>query len=229
MKSPTPGVSISLLPRFHGSAAAEIDKRFEQVGDDDNWEVREWTASALSHVIGGHFDLVTPRLREWAVHPSPNVRRMVVVATGYAMRDCAEQQSQQLLDLLTPLMSDDDAYVSKNLGPFALGSYAIRYQTALVATWGHGLDLDNAQAAWNLAMMFTTEGAKKVLSFQVLLSSLVRDGRRPIQGAVLKALRNIAKRNEPALTVMLAAWEASPATCDAASRARIVLGATPSR
>lgn len=156
-------IGIALLPPFYATLASEINVQFLRVSDDDNWEVREWAASALAHVIAGHFDIVYPHLWEWSAHPSANVRRMVVVAVGYATRDCASAQCERLLDVLTPLMADTDPYISKNLGAFALGSYAIRYQDEVVAQWAAGLDRRDEQTAWNLAMMFTTAEVVKHL------------------------------------------------------------------
>lgn len=173
------------------------------LGDDHNWKVREWAASALAHVISGHFEPVFHRLREWAIHPSPNVRPIVVVAAGYAMRDCTADQCQRLLDLLAPLMADTDRYVSKNLGAFALGSYAIRYQPDRVTRWAGQLDLDDEQAAWNVAMMFTTsEGAKQAALFPDVLARLVQDERKRVQTAFRKAEANLAKRNSAALATL---------------------------
>ena len=42
--------------------------------------------------------------------------------------------------------------------------------------------------------------------------------RKAVRRAVSEAVKNIARRNEPALTGMLAPWEASPRTRDAAGR-----------
>ncbi len=195
-------IGISLLSRVYDTAPVAIDQRFLSTGDDPNWEVREWAASALAHVISWHFELALPRLREWAMHPSPNVRRMVVVAAGYAMRDCTAAQCQELLDLLTPLLADSDPYVGKNLGAFALGGYAVRYWPELVMTWTSGLDLDDERTAWNLAMMFTTaQGAKAAVGFPKLLARLAEDERTRVKRAVQKATANLAKRNStgPAL------------------------------
>lgn len=197
-------IGISLLPPVYASAPEEIDARFLRTGDDPNWEVREWAASALAHVISGHFELTHSRLREWTEHPSPNVRRLAVVAAGYAMRDCTAAQCRQLLDLLTSVMADTDPYVSKNLGAFALGSYAIRYQPELVARWATRLDLADEQVAWNLTMMFTTaEGARRARHFSGLLEQLARDERRRVRSAVRKATANLARRNGNAATTGL--------------------------
>lgn len=192
-------IGISLLPPFYASAREDIDERFLHTGDDANWEVREWAASALAHVLGGHFELVHPRLREWTAHPSPNVRRLAVVAAGYAMRDCTAGQCWHLLDLFTPVMADIDPYVSRNLGAFALGAYAIRHQPDRVAQWATRLDLADEQVAWNLAMMFTTaEGAKQAERFPGLLEQLARDERRRVRGAVRKATAKLARRTSTA-------------------------------
>lgn len=196
-------IGISLLSRVYDTAPVAIGQRLLRTGDDDNWEVREWAASALAHVISGRFELVLPRVWEWAMHRSPNVRRMAVVAAGYAMRDCTAAQCQGLLDLLTPLMADPDPYVGKNLGAFALGGYAVRYRPELVATWTRGLDLDHERTAWNPTMMFTTaEGAKAAALFPDVLAHLAQDERRRVKSAVSKAVANIAKRNPSAVTTL---------------------------
>lgn len=193
-------IGISLPPPFYGSAPVEVDQRLLHTGDDPNWEVREWAASALAHVVSGHFELVVPRLRDWAAHPSPIVRRMVAVASGSAMRDCTPAHCEELLDLLTPLMADRDPYVGKNLGAFALGSYAIRYRPDLVARWVDTQDLGDERTAWNLAMMFTTsEGAKHADRFPAVLARLAEDERKSVRTALGKASANLAKRNSPAL------------------------------
>jgi len=197
-------IGISLLPPFYAAAPIPIDDRFLRTGDDASWEVREWAASALAHVISGHFDLVHPRLHEWTAHPSPNVRRMVVVAAGYAMRDCTTAQCRQLLDLLASVMADADPYVSRNLGAFALGSYAIRYQPELVAEWAPRLALDDERTARNLAMMFTTaEGARQAERFSELLARLAKDDRTRVRTAIRKATANLAKRTGNATTTGL--------------------------
>lgn len=196
-------IGISLLARVYDTAPVSIQEQFLRTGDDLNWEVREWAASALAHVISGHFELALPQVREWAMHPSPNVRRMVVVAAGYAMRDCTAAQSQGLLDLLTPLMADPDPYVGKNFGAFALGGYAVRYRPELVVAWTNALDLDDERTAWNLAMMFTTaEGAKAAALFPDVLARLARDERTRVKSAVRKATANLSKRNSAALSFL---------------------------
>lgn len=212
-------IGISLLPPFYESAGTEINEQFIRVGDDANWEVREWAASALAHVVDGHFDLVYPHLRQWATHMSANVRRMMVVATGYAMRDCSVTQCEQLLGLLAPLMTDMNGYVSKNLGPFALGSYALRYHPSLVVKWATTLNLLDEQTAWNLAMMLTSAQAPKhIQAFQGLLVPLVHDDRKRVQRAVRKAMIHLHSRNPLAVAEVLRAWESSPDTSAVALR-----------
>lgn len=200
-------IGICLLPPFYESATAVINEQLIHVGDDPNWEVREWAASALAHVISGSFDLVYPSLREWTTHPSSNIRRMVIVASGYAMRDCTVAQCRRLVDLLTPLLADTDAYVSKNLGPFALGSYAIRDHADLVARWACRLDRRDERTAWNLAMMFTTaEASRQLEALGGLLRLLACDDRKRVKSAVRKAMANLEKRNRPAVMQMLQVW-----------------------
>ena len=45
-------IGIALVPPFYGIASGAITKQLICVGDDANWEVREWAASALAAHIG---------------------------------------------------------------------------------------------------------------------------------------------------------------------------------
>ncbi len=214
-------IGIYLLPPFYETATDAVNEQFIRLGDDANWEVREWAASALTYVTSRHFERVYPRLQRWAEHPSANVRRMVAVASGYAMRDCTEAQCERLLTLLTPLMADTDKYVSKNLGAFALGGYALRHCPHVVARWAATLELSDEQTASNLAMMLTgAEASKQLEVFQRLLTRLVRDDRRRVRCAVEKALIQLEKRNRSAFDHLLRAWDASPDTRELASLVR---------
>ncbi|HEU0165122.1 MAG TPA: HEAT repeat domain-containing protein, partial [Thermomicrobiales bacterium] len=152
-------IGISLLSACYGLAPAEVAGWMRRIGDDPNWEVREWAGTALGRTIPAQFADVLPRLRVWAADDSANVRRLVVVAIGYATKACSPDETLQLLTLLTPLMADRDPYVGKNLGAYAIGSYAIRHHPVVVASWTATLDLAEEQTAWNLAMTFTTGGA----------------------------------------------------------------------
>lgn len=120
---------------------------------------------------------------------------MVAVAAGYAMRDVPEHACAMLLDILTPLMADTDAYVSKNLGPFALGSYAVRYRAETTARWALSIDRSNEAVAITLARMFTTAAAfQQFHALEPVLASLLGDDRPRVQREVHKAQRALRKR-----------------------------------
>ncbi|MEM7536983.1 MAG: HEAT repeat domain-containing protein [Chloroflexota bacterium] len=188
-------IGVYLLPEFYARNSEEIDEIVACLGDDDNWEVREWAAGALAYIISGSFSRIFPKLAQWVQDPSANIRRMTAVAIGFATRDCTSEQCQQLLPLLTPLMADTDKYVSKNMGAYAVSNCALKHQPALVETWLRTIDDANEHAAWNLAMVLTTaEAAKQFVHIQFLLPSLLADERPKVKRAVQKGVKNLAKR-----------------------------------
>lgn len=196
--SDSPGareVGIMLIWPFVRRYPDAVYGAMARVGDDANWEVREWAASALAHVIVDAFDDSLPWLSRWVTWASPAIRRMVAVAAGYTMRDVPEHACVMLFDILTPLMADTDAYVSKNLGPFALGSYAVRYRPETTARWALSLDRSNEVVAITLARMFTTAAAaQQIHVLEPVLASLLADVRPRVQREVHEAQRALQKR-----------------------------------
>lgn len=204
-------VGICLVGKNYNTNPTGVLELFEQVGNDENWEVREWAASGLTHVIVDHHESVLAKLEVWSASPSANLRRMVVVASGYAMRDNTRSEAHALLELMEPLMADRDPYVSKNLGPFALGSYAIRWHPEIVAQWLDTLDLAEEQVAWNVAISFASAPFSSTVDcFLNLFLALLVDERKRIKTAIQKALRKLRLRVPDTDKVLLAAC-ATPA------------------
>jgi len=126
-------VGLVLLGPMFGHNPAEVTGIIFRLADSENWEVREWAASALRRVISQNFAAIFPTVRAWAGHDSPNVRRAAAVASGSAAGSCTQEECRLLLEALTPLLEDDDPYVRKNLGAFAIGGGFLKAQPALVA------------------------------------------------------------------------------------------------
>ncbi|MYC23972.1 MAG: HEAT repeat domain-containing protein, partial [Caldilineaceae bacterium SB0662_bin_25] len=73
-------VGLVLLGHMFGHNPAEVTGVILRLADSENWEVREWAASALRRVISENFEAIYPTVREWVGHSSPNVRRAAAVA-----------------------------------------------------------------------------------------------------------------------------------------------------
>lgn len=202
-------IGVTLLPASYHQHPAAVTERVLALSDDANWEVREWAASALGVLIAQAFEGVYPTLKQWAVHASPNVRRAVVVGIGAAARACDQAHCQLLLDVLQPLLADTNAYVKKNLGPFALGDSLLRYHPVLVATWlNQVLQQENQEVRWNIAMVMTTaEAARHFHLLRETFAQLAADTRVPVRKAVYRAARNLMRHIPEQLLPVLEGWQ----------------------
>lgn len=219
-------VGLVLLGPMFGHNPAEVTGIIFRLADSENWEVREWAASALRRVISENFAAIFPTVREWAGHDSPNVRRAAAVASGSAAGSCTEEACRMLLEALTPLLEDDDPYVRKNLGAFAIGGGFLKAQPALVADW-LGRASDHPRAQWNAAMALSAAEAANCLELlSGLLDQLAADERTVVRRAVYRAVLNLAKRVPEEVIPMVQAWKDDPARCHVYSRVKEKMGAS---
>ena len=116
-----------------------------------------------------------------------------------------------MLEALTPLLEDDDPYVRKNLGAFAIGDSLMKEQPALVAEW-LGRASSHARAQWNVAMALSSaEAAKHFDLLADLLWQLAADSRNVVRRATYKAVLSLAKRVPEEMSALLEAWKEDPA------------------
>lgn len=203
-------VGLVLLGQLFGHNPAEVTGVILRLADSGNWEVREWAASALRRVIGENFEAIYPTVREWVGHSSANVRRAAAVASAWAAGDCTEAECRLLLEALTPLLEDDDAYVRKNLGAFAIGDSFLKAQPALVAGW-LGKASSHPRAQWNVAMALSAaEAAKHFGLLSGLLGGLAADERRVVRRAVYRAVLNLGKRVPEEISSLVEGWKDDP-------------------
>ena len=203
-------VGLVLLGPLFGHNPAEVTDIILRLADSENWEVREWAASALRRVISGHFGAIFPTVQAWTVHASPNIRRAAAVGCGSAASSCTSDECRLLLDALTPLLEDDDPYVRKNLGAFAIGDSFLKAQPALVAEW-RGRASSHPRAQWNVAMALSAaEAARHFDLLSDLLWQLAVDDRNVVRRAVYRAVLSLAKRIPERIAPLLEAWNEDP-------------------
>ncbi len=203
-------VGLVLLGHLFGHGPAEVTAIILSLADSENWEVREWAASALRRVISENFAAIYPTVLAWAEHSSPNVRRAAAVASGSAAGSCTRNECRLLLEALTPLLEDDDPYVRKNLGAFAIGDSFLKAQPALVAAW-LGRASSHPRARWNVAMALSAaEAAKHFGLLSELLHELAADDRTVVRRATHKAALSMARRIPEEIAPVLEAWKDDP-------------------
>ena len=200
-------VGLVLLGPIFAHNPTEVTDTILKLADSENWEVREWAASALRRVISGHFSAIIPTVQAWTVHASPNIRRAAAVGCGSAAGSCGEEESRLLLEALTPLLEDDDPYVRKNLGAFAIGDSFLKAQPALVAEW-LGRASSHPRAQWNVAMALSSaEAAKHFDLLRELLWKVAADDRTVVRRGVYRAVLNLAKRIPEKVIPLLEVWK----------------------
>ena len=200
-------IGLVLLGPLYERNRADVKEIVLQLVDSENWEVREWAASALRRIIVEEFSAIFPTLKEWAGHESPNVRRAVAVASAWAAKDLTEERCRLLLDILAPLMEDDDSYVRKNMGAYAIGDSFLKAQPKLVAEW-LGLASANERAQWNVAMALSSAEAAKQFDLLIeVLWKVAADERTVVRRATYRAVNNIAKRLPEKIVPLVASWK----------------------
>ena len=200
-------VGLVLLGKLYAHSPDGVTGTICGLADSENWEVREWAASALRRVISENFGAVYPTVEAWVGDSSPNVRRAALVASGSAAGSLTEEECRRLLEALTPLLEDDDPYVRKNMGAFAIGDGFLRAQPEMVAAW-LGRASSQPRAQWNAAMALSAaEAANHFGLLSELLCRLAADERTVVRRAVYRAVISLAKRIPEEILPLLEAWK----------------------
>lgn len=189
-------VGAICLTDFYLSQSSEVNRVLYRLADSDNWEVREWVASACGLILEKHFHDYFPVMEEWSKDVSENIRRAVVLAMMYAGKSRDPDFIEPFLTIVEHLLSDRSRYVRDNLGPFAIGSALIKYYPAQVLkrldSW---VNDEDEQVRWNIAMIFSAaEGVKFADESQHVFDILSSDERPYVKKAVNRAIKNINKR-----------------------------------
>lgn len=200
---------VVLAPLFDHNPA-KVTEIVLELADSGNWEVREWAASALRRIVAGEFDAIFATLQAWAGHESPNVRRAVAVASAWAAKDLTEERCRLLLEVLAPLMEDDDPYVRKNMGAYAIGDSFLKAQPELVAEW-LGRAGENQRAQWNVAMALCSAEAANQFDLLIdLLHKVAEDERSVVRRVTYKAVLSLAKRLPGEIVPLVGSWKTDP-------------------
>lgn len=219
---------VALHAGSAGSALRESVKVVKQGADDGNWEVRETAAGVLARLLSQAPDAFLPTVLAWSRSPSANLRRAVVLALKYAVRE-APSRAEGFLDILEGLAKDGDEYVRKNLGPFAIGDGFLRAAPEptmkRLERWAKSQD---EWVRWNGVSAFTAAAARPQFKRALPLLRVAAADKRPmVSRAVVRALLNLAQEDRVAVVRAVASWgEDEPRRAAAAAFSQALHGRT---
>lgn len=166
-------------------------QRIRMMADDVDWTVRENAASEIKNINDKQFTTYLPVWREWVSDPNLNIRRAVEVG----LLRIPKAYYGEAFELLVPLLFDDDPYVRKNCGPFALSAVGYRNPEDAFRRFRELIKSENGNVRWNIAMclgvMFGVRYPKQSIS---LLKTLAKDERRFVWRAVASSLIKLLRR-----------------------------------
>ena len=112
----------------------------------------------------------------------PQLRRAVAADSTYG--GCSDAECRRLLQIMEPLLEDDDPYVRENMGTFAIGDSFLRHGQELTAAW-LGRAGPHPRAQWNVAMALSFAGAARQFP---LLRQVAADDRTVVKRAAYRAV-----------------------------------------
>ena len=186
-------VGVSLIWRGYAESPSNVMELILQTADHNNWEVREYAASALIRLVAGNPELYNEMLRLTS-HGSENVRRAVLFS---ALAFKNEKNCAKGLKIISLLLSDASAYVRRNLGPFILGSHfgnSLPKQTfKLLRKMSRSKDRN---VLWNLAMSFNNSfGWKYPDESLEFLKGLLQYEDGFVRNAAVSSIRHLSRRH----------------------------------
>ena len=168
----------------------------EMLAEDPHWEVREAAGGLLGTLLDRDFDRIRGRLETLRSSRSENLRRAVVLAVKYAARRDKPERVPDLIQLIQPLMRDEEPYVRRNLGAYTLGDALLRVdpKETLRALREWSKDRDQ-MVRWNVAMAFSSAiGSFHWPAAKSILERLAKGPEPLVRNAVAKAMRRCRQR-----------------------------------
>ncbi|CAG7634508.1 DNA alkylation repair protein [Paenibacillus allorhizosphaerae] len=188
-------LAVFILSVHYGGDPDRAAALLQRLAASGHAPVREWAAKACGAVLAKHFALFYPMLETWTRNESPFVRRAVIAAVQLASNAKNPAWGPLLLDMLEPLMRDNDPVVRKELAP-RTWSGLLRYYTedveARLMKWAVSEDRFIRRHA---ARLFSApEAALHVQRLSPALRILLRDESASVQKAAVSSLLQVSKR-----------------------------------
>lgn len=173
----------------------DVEKFITLALEDENWMVREYAAEGLAQLLAKDFSFFSKRFKTWVKKSSVNVKRAVALAIKYDANSKDQKKIKTYFDILTPLLEEEDEYIRKNLGPFAIGDGLFsRFPKETLALCKKWAESEDRNVKWNTAMIFTAAAARPFKKEGMEILKLLKNDPDPfVMKAAEKAERNLAK------------------------------------
>ena len=177
--------------------------KIRKMADSQDWQVREDAAGEIRQINDKFFLEYLPVWKKWVKDPNPNIRRAVEVGLLRIKKEFVPHA----LDLLDPLMYDNNSYVRKNCGPFVLSHLGRKNPDATFQRLKEWMKVENKNVRWNVAMClgawFGQTYPNKSLK---LLKILARDKEKFVWRAAASSLIKLI-RKYPRLKKEVFSWK----------------------
>ncbi len=177
--------------------------KIRKMADSQDWQVREDAAGEIRQINDKFFLEYLPVWKKWVKDPNPNIRRAVEVGLLRIKKEFVPHA----LDLLDPLMYDNNSYVRKNCGPFALSHVGYKDPEATFLRLRDWMKIENKNVRWNVAMCLGAWfGQKYPKDSLKLLKVLAKDKEKFVWRAAASSLVKLIRKH-PELKQKVFSWK----------------------
>ena len=184
-----------------------IDKKLlakiRKLADSSFWGRREDATKFIKEINDNYFLEYLPVWQKWVKDKKANIRR----AAEVGLLRIKKEHVPKALDLIKFLMSDDNLYVRKNCGPFALSHIGYKDPENTFKKLKQWIKSDNRNVRWNIAMClgawFGQSYPEKSLK---LLKILARDQEKFVWRAAASSLIKLIRKH-PKLKKEILSWK----------------------
>jgi len=177
--------------------------KIRKMADSQDWRIREDAAGEIRKINDKFFLEYLPVWKNWVKDPNPNIRRAVEVG----LLRIKKEFIPHALDLLDPLMYDNDSYVRKNCGPFALSHVGYKDPDTAFPKLKAWMKIENKNVRWNVAMCLGAWFGQTYPNESLkLLKILAKDKERFVWRAAASSLVKLIRKH-PRLRQEVFSWK----------------------
>ena len=185
-------VGCPLLAGFWPEEGDAVIERWLALAEDDDWEVREWAAGMGATLLEEDYEAIRERFSTLIPHGSARVARAIAVAVRGALDSRRPERVDGFLDLLEPLMEEEDLVVRKILGTYVLGDGVLRvYPRATLTRMKSWARRTNWVIRWNIAMALSTPTARQHVRRAIPILKGMSRVEPQVDRAVMRAHNNL--------------------------------------
>lgn len=169
-------------------------EKIKKMANDERWETRETAGTLIKKINDKHFKEYFPIWKKWVRDPNPNIRRAVEVG----LLRIKKEYVADALELIEPLLYDDNVYVRKNCGPYALSHICHKNAELAFKKLEKWISINDVNVRWNIAMCLgvwfgTSNPEKSIKILKILAQDEQRFVWRAAASSIIKLLRRYPK------------------------------------